>query len=309
MKTTFEETKTAPTLSAKELAQINKFTRKPVEEGAVYTFPVILCDNEVDRDFECFSAQTLHALAPLFVGKTGIFDHNPSAKNQTARIYDTAVVTDAEKKTTYGAPYVALTAKAYLMRTDQTKSLIEELDGGIKKEVSVGCSVAHIVCSICGVSHREGGCDHQPGQMYEGKQCFHRLEQPTDVYEWSFVAVPAQRSAGVTKQGDPQNMRQKRLSVEDDSERVLALKAEVQALKPLAEEAKTYQKALQQELITRCHLSGDLLLVKVLQSVGDGLSLTELTGLLKEHRTGGTLPQTKRQARDTEVEKNQSFKL
>ena len=34
-----------------------------------------LCDNEIDRDWERFSPETLKGLAPLFVGKSGIFDH------------------------------------------------------------------------------------------------------------------------------------------------------------------------------------------------------------------------------------------
>jgi hypothetical protein len=35
--------------------------------------------------------------------------------------------------------------------------------------------------------------------MYGGKICHTVLDGITDAYEWSFVAVPAQRNAGVTK--------------------------------------------------------------------------------------------------------------
>ena len=38
-----------------------------------------------------------------------------------------------------------------------------------------------------------------PGRTYNGKLCWFLLEEPADAYEWSFVAVPAQREAGVTK--------------------------------------------------------------------------------------------------------------
>ena len=34
---------------------------------------------------------------------------------------------------------------------------------------------------------------------YGGKLCYFTLKAPTDAYEWSFVAVPAQRKAGVMK--------------------------------------------------------------------------------------------------------------
>ena len=46
-------------------------------------------------------------------------------------------------------------------------------------------------------------CKHKKGHTYskQGKKtlCFYTLEDPKDAYEWSFVAIPAQRKAGVTK--------------------------------------------------------------------------------------------------------------
>lgn len=75
--------------------------------------------------------------------------------------------------------------------------MIAEIEGGIKKEVSVGCSVAESVCSVCGAP--AGTCHHVKGEIYDGKLCFTELREPTDAYEWSFVAVPAQRDAGVLK--------------------------------------------------------------------------------------------------------------
>ena len=38
-----------------ELEQINKYTRRELKEDEVYVFPVVLCDNEIDRDGERFS--------------------------------------------------------------------------------------------------------------------------------------------------------------------------------------------------------------------------------------------------------------
>ena len=48
---------------------------------------------------------------------------------------------------------------------------------------------------------RWGGCGdgHEKGQEYDGKLCYADLNNPKDAYEFSFVAVPAQRGAGVTK--------------------------------------------------------------------------------------------------------------
>lgn len=165
----------------------------------VYCFRVLLCDNEVDRDNEKFSGEALEKLAELFVGRTGIFDHDCKSSGQTARIYDTEVKVFPDRKTFDGQEYAALMGYAYMVRTEDNRSLIAEIEGGIKKEVSVGCSVKKRVCSICGADGSKGGCTHIKGRLYGDKLCFVTLEEPVDAYEWSFVAVPAQRAAGVTK--------------------------------------------------------------------------------------------------------------
>ncbi len=186
-----------------DLKKINELTRREFGEEELYTFPVTLCDNEIDRDGEAFSNAALEQMKKLFVGKTGIFDHDPKGNNQTARIYDTEVITENEKLTSYGEPYKFLRGKAYTVRTDENKSLIAEIDAGIKKEVSVSCSAAKRICSVCGAS-AESGCEHIKGRVYDGKSCYHILDDITDAYEWSFVAVPAQINAGVTKKYEPE---------------------------------------------------------------------------------------------------------
>lgn len=185
-----------------ELDKINSLTRREFTEKELYTFPVTLCDNDIDRDKEAFSDAALEQMKKLFVGKTGIFDHDPKGENQTARIYDTEIVTDPEKLTAFGAPYKYLRGKAYTVRTDENKSLIAEIDAGIKKEVSVSCSAGKRICSVCGQNMNKTQCEHNKGVEYDGKLCYHTLDDITDAYEWSFVAVPAQVNAGVTKKYD-----------------------------------------------------------------------------------------------------------
>lgn len=183
-----------------ELEQINRFAKGNLTTEEVYAFSVKLCDNEVDRDYERFQAKTLEELAPLFVGKSGIFDHQWSALGQTARIYRTEVVREEGHLTRGGEVYCFLKGFAYMLRNEKNQNLIREIEGGIKREVSVGCAVQKKVCSICGKEVPKGGCPHRPGQEYEGKLCVYELTGATDAYEFSFVAVPAQPKAGVMKQ-------------------------------------------------------------------------------------------------------------
>jgi len=181
------------------LDKLNEFTRREHTEDEVYIFDLILCDNDIDRDGECFSISALQTLQKLFIGKTGIFDHDTKGANQTARIFSTELVVDNSRKTKYGAVYTYLKACAYMVKTSSNADLIKEIDGGIKKEVSISCFCSSQICSICGANKKKKSCGHIKGKAYGGKVCYIILDDITDAYEWSFVAVPAQVNAGVTK--------------------------------------------------------------------------------------------------------------
>lgn len=191
----WEEEKTQ--ISDEELSLINSYTRRKLTKDEVYAFSVVLCDNDIDRDGERFTVESLFALEKLFVGKTGIIDHNPSAKNQTARIFACAVEAVEGKKTQTGDDYFRLKARAYMPKSEKNKDFILALDSGIIKEVSVGCAVEEVICSICG--EKSDTCPHRKGEKYGSKICCGELTNPYDAYEFSFVAIPSQKQAGVTK--------------------------------------------------------------------------------------------------------------
>ena len=185
-----------------ELKAINKYALEPLKAEEVFTFKAILCDNEIDRDFERFSLKALQDLQKLFLGKTVIKDHRWAADNQVARIYATELV-QATKTTKAGENYTQLVAHCYMVRTESNADLIAEIKAGIKKEGSIGCSASSCICSICGTDNAKTYCRHWPGKSYEkegGPQvCTFTLAGARDAYEFSLVAVPAQKAAGVSK--------------------------------------------------------------------------------------------------------------
>ena len=245
----------------KELERINQFAKTPLTAEQVYTFTVRLCDNEVDRDLERFAPEALEELGRLFVGKSGVFDHQWSAKGQTARIYRTEVVEEPSVITAAGDRYRWLKAWAYLLRTEKNADLIAEIEGGIKKEVSVGCSMGRQVCSICGA---EGGCQHVKGQRYGDKLCFTELREPQDAYEWSFVAVPAQPGAGVLK----------RFGQEDRQTALLRKQAAL---------GQKYLKELRREVVRLAMLADDSLDGGVFAAAADHLEEPELLELKRAY--------------------------
>ncbi|MFQ9838430.1 MAG: hypothetical protein ACLRW3_00490 [Eubacterium sp.] len=133
-----------------DLQKINALARRELSADEIYVFNVTLCSNEVDRDYEKFSIESLKQLAPLFIGKTGISDHSMKSSDQKARIFDTYIEKQDGRFTVDGEPLCCLKAKAYMLNNEKNASLIEEIDAGIKKEVSVSCSMSSSKCSVCG---------------------------------------------------------------------------------------------------------------------------------------------------------------
>ena len=179
----------------KDMELINSFALRELSQDEVFSFSVILCDNDIDRDYERFSEDSLKTLEQLFVGKTGILNHSMKSEDQSCRTYKTQLMVDKTRKTTDGLDYMYLKAWCYTIRSEKNESLIKDIESGIKKEVSISCASGSRICSVCGESH----CNHIAGRKYNGEYCHKTLTDITDAYEWSFVAVPAQRLAGVTK--------------------------------------------------------------------------------------------------------------
>ena len=260
-----------------ELGYINTLARRELTAEEVYTFAVRLCDNQTDRDEEYFDRAALETLAQLFVGKTGIFDHSWSAKDQTARLYRTELVEEPGVVTQAGEPGCYLKGYAYMLRTAENEALIREIEGGIKKEVSISCAVSRCVCSICGNDiHDRVLCSHEKGRIYEGKRCMVKLENPTDAYEWSFVAVPAQRNAGVVKAyGTGKTLRQMLAGLDREG----PWQAELRQLEKEAAAGRKYLEGLRQETVRLGLLAETDLGGQVLRSITDKLEGEELEAL------------------------------
>lgn len=272
---------------------INRFARKKLKPEEVYTFHVLLCDNEIDRDFERFDSNALKSLAEMFVGKTGLFNHSMNSRDQTSRLYAAEVVTDSGKRTSTGEPYTFIKAKAYMPRTLKNADLIAEIDAGIKKEASVGCSVKRMTCSVCGADLKRERCEHVKGKSYGGQICHTVLSEPDDAYEWSFVAVPAQRNAGVTKaykkeRGENVSMENILKALKSTGDEITLSKQESQSLlahigtlEKQAADGKAYREELTSEVIRMGLISLPQMNADSLSDICERLSVSELRDFKK----------------------------
>lgn len=267
-----------------ELELINNYARRELNEDEVYVFSVVLCDNDIDRDYERFTVESLEKLSQLFVGKTGIFDHNPKAKNQTARIISCKLEAVQGKKNSLGDDYFRLVARAYMPKSDSNKDLRLSIDSGITREVSVGCAVEKTLCSICGKDKFSSECAHIKGESYGGELCYGELVNPFDAYEFSFVAVPSQREAGVIKNfnGKEKLMpdilklieKGEALTISDND--CAKLKSYIDGLKKQAADGAVYRNSLIGDVLKYSAVVQPEISRKTMKSVAEALSIDEL---------------------------------
>lgn len=307
-----------------DLEKINRFTCKELTLDDVYVFKVDLCNNDIDRDFECFSLNALNQLAKQFVGKTGIKNHFASTENQTARIYETSVEKINGRKTATGNDFYVLRAKAYMVRTDDNKNLIKEIEAGIKKEVSVSCSASKNTCSVCSQNKNEKRCQHINGKKYNGKLCYSVLDDITDAYEFSFVAVPAQKEAGViksfTQKGENENLNdilkqfdfsagEVTLSQKDAQE----ISAYISNMQENANLGAEYKNGLVKQLVSLCSRVVPEMDLKMFEGVANVMTAKELTSFKTAFEkniasAGKPAPQLAK-AKDKEKENYNEFRI
>lgn len=276
------------TINTSDMELINSYSKKKLKEEDVYIFSVVLCDNDIDRDYEKFSCETLGELKELFVGKTGIFDHDRKSKGQTGRIFRTRLVPDESRLTADGETYLALEADVYIPKTQTTENIINMIETGILKEVSIGCSVGKSVCGICGKEI----CQHIKGKKYGDKTCFYILNEAKDAYEFSFVAVPAQRNAGVKKSFSKEDVKRnmlERIKNLAEGEEITLSYEEVIELKNRAAWGECYREKLSKDLVKFGRLAQPELPLELLESIAkkaDFKELEELNAVYKKMAEG-----------------------
>lgn len=293
-----------------DLEKINTLTVSPLTEDELYVFTVAMCNNDIDRDYEKFSTKSLEELALAFVGKTFICDHSMKTSDQKARIFDAWVESVDGKKTRDNEAFCQLKAKAYMIKSDENMPLIKEIEAGIKKEVSVSCSMGRSICSICGKDRRATGCEHINGKSYKGKQAYTILEDVKDAYEVSFVAVPAQREAGVTKAFDLARedigmtdiikaLRECDNQLSLSSAQCKAIADKLDELDAEAQLGRDYKKSLSDEVIKLCATAMPEMEIDTFSSVARVMTVQELLSFKKAFTKKNNVKSAARQIKDS----------
>ena len=171
-------------ISDDDMKQINKYTRKDYTRDDIYAFEIILCNDDLDTDYEVISKDSLYKLKDLSIGGTGFL-----TPNITARIFDAYIekVITMKSNSRLQEEKYTLKAKAYVSKNTITEEALNQILN--HPQISVGFSVKQRVCSICCSSEC---CKHIKGRKYIDevgieRLCYKTLYSPTDFYEWSII--------------------------------------------------------------------------------------------------------------------------
>ncbi|WP_349782310.1 hypothetical protein [Xanthomonas arboricola] len=149
--------KSAGDASAEQLTAIRQYTLADLPAEKLYVRTFAIAHNAIDRDRECFDEALLADFARTLPGK-GLFIKHPSgwdgdsgpgkgrwfaAKLERMSLDEArTLLREPELKFPPGVETaVLLMADAYLIRTPGNADLLEEIDGGVVGDVSIGCTV------------------------------------------------------------------------------------------------------------------------------------------------------------------------
>lgn len=181
-----------------------------IKQTDLFVYPVCLCDNQVDRENDRFTDEALENIKKKAVGVIGLKNHSWEAEHAHSRIYKTEIEEEGSIKSVIGY--------AYTIKSQKTAHFIEKIKAGILKEVSIGFKATNF-------------------SEEKGIRLINGVE---DVFEWSFVAVPAQPRAGVIKEYNEEEV----LNTMDLNERIKELETTI-----TSKDAKL--KALEQNIVEK----------------------------------------------------------
>ena len=129
-----------------DIAAVRKVADNPnLDESKVFFFgPFLICASGKNFNHTELVGEAQQAVVKDWIGKPiyyGEIDHDEKAKNQVARIYDSWTEERNGRTETWG--------KDYGIVTDSNKDLFDEIDGGVKREMSCGIDVSKSSCSVC----------------------------------------------------------------------------------------------------------------------------------------------------------------
>ena len=173
------------------LEAVNRFALRPLAPEEVAVFELDLCNNRVDSHFSRFPEEELEKICRLTPGRPLMERHDLRGSLPRGTFFRARLHRDGDT--------VSVRPEVYLLRTEENRPFILNIEGGVYRETSIGFSFRLPECSVCGKDLRT--CDHVPGRAYDGETCHFILRDVVDVIEGSVVPAGSQGTGFVARRG------------------------------------------------------------------------------------------------------------
>lgn len=164
------------------LAQVNRFTLRPLAGDEFSVFTLDLCHNQVDRHFSRFPDDELGTISAMVPGRPLMERHDLRGSLPRGTFFRSTLHEDGDR--------VSVRPDVYVLRTPENAGFILNIEGGVYRETSIGFSFRLPECSICGNDLRT--CAHVPGRTYGDKTCHFVMRGVLEVIEGSVVPSGSQ---------------------------------------------------------------------------------------------------------------------
>jgi hypothetical protein len=170
-------------------AEVARYALRPLapEEFAVFTMD--LCHNQVDRHFSRFPDEELARINAMTPGRPLMERHDLRGTLPRGTFFRSSLH-HAEDR-------VSVRPDLYVLRTDENRDFILNIEGGVYRETSIGFSFRTPECSICGRDLRT--CEHVPGRRYGDETCYFTMRDVLEVIEGSVVSSGSQGTGFVAR--------------------------------------------------------------------------------------------------------------
>ncbi|MBI2424982.1 MAG: hypothetical protein HYV27_19300 [Candidatus Hydrogenedentes bacterium] len=161
---------------------VNRFALRPLapEEYAIFTMD--LCNNQIDRHYSRFPMEELEVINALTPGRPLMERHDVRGSLPRGTFFQSRLHQEGE--------HVSVRPDVYVLQTEANRDFIQNIEGGVYRETSIGFSFQRPECSICGADLRT--CAHVPGRSYGAAACHFVMRGVQEVLEGSVVASGSQ---------------------------------------------------------------------------------------------------------------------
>jgi hypothetical protein len=169
---------------------VNRFALRPLAPDEYAVFTLDLCHNQIDRHFSRFPNEELEVINRLVPGRPLMERHDLKGSLPRGTFFRSELHRDGD--------LLSVRPDVYVLRTRENAGFIQNIEGGVYRETSIGFSFQTPECSVCHKDLRT--CDHIPGRSYGAQTCHYIMRGVLEVIEGSVVPAGSQGTSFIAQE-------------------------------------------------------------------------------------------------------------